>query len=152
MVFDQQGREKFHALKQSNEEFMDVSLLNRASTFSIITDLLAENNVDSLPKRAFALDPVDGRYYYFTTLPIVSGNDVVGAVMTGTSVNTLMPALKSTSLADVVIYDANGQALATTLVSQGTDSGLLSVRTKVWRAIIFRWTDVGSRLRAVRLK
>ncbi len=123
MVFDQKGLEKLHLIKQSNG-LSDVSQLNRISPFAVVDDLLAENNPDSLPKRVLALDPVDGRYYYFTTLPIVSGTDVVGAVVVGTSVNTIMPALKNTSLADVVIYDASGQAIATTLMSQGTDADL----------------------------
>lgn len=124
MIFDRQGREKFHAISEFDGTLTDVTQLTRVSTLPIVDDLLAENNADSPPKRVLALDPADGRYYYFTTLPIVSGNDVVGAVVVGTSVNTIMPVLKSTSLADVVIYDANGQALATTLTSQGTDSAL----------------------------
>jgi signal transduction histidine kinase len=124
MIFDQQGREKFHAIKEFDGTLTDNTLLNRVSTMSIVDDLLAENNVDSLPKRILTIDPIDNRYYYFTALPIASGDEVVGAVVVGTSVNTIMPALKTTSLADVVIYDANGQALATTLVSQGTDGGL----------------------------
>jgi signal transduction histidine kinase len=124
MVFDQKGLEKLHLIKQSNGMLSDVSQLNRISPFAMVDDLLAENNPDSPPKRVLALDPVDGRYYYFTTLPIVSGADVVGAVVVGTSVNTIMPALKNTSLADVVIYDPSGQAIATTLMSQGTEANL----------------------------
>ena len=124
MVFDRQGHEKLHVAKQSNGTFLDVTLLNRASTLSIVDDLLAEDDPDSTPKRILTLDPTDGRYYYFTALPIVSGSEVVGAVVVGTSVNTIMPVLKSTSLADVAFYDVNGQAIATTLTSQGTESGL----------------------------
>ncbi len=124
MVFDRQGLEKFHVIKQFDGTLMDVSLLNRTATLPMVDDLLAENNPESLPKRVLAPDPIDGRYYYFTSLPIVSGSDVVGVVVVGTSVNTIMPTLKSTSLADVVIYAANGQAIATTLISQGDDSAL----------------------------
>jgi len=124
MIFDRQGREKFHVIKEFDGTLTDNTLLNRASTLSIVGDLLAENNVDSLPKRILTIDPIDKRYYYFTALPIVSGSEVVGVVVVGTSVNTIMPALKTTSLADVVLYDANGQALATTLISQGIDGGL----------------------------
>jgi hypothetical protein len=122
MIFDRAGHEKFHAIKEFDGTLSDNTQLDRASTLAIVSDLLADNNPDSLPKRIFTTDPVDGRYYYFTTLPIVSGNDVVGAIVVGTSVNTIMPELKSTSLADVVIYDASGQAIATTLIAQGTDA------------------------------
>ena len=140
MVFDRQGREKLHMIKQPDGTLMDVSLQNRSSTLPIVATLLKEDNADSLPKRVIALDPVDKRYYYFTTLPIVSGSDVVGAIVVGTSVNTIMPTLKSTSLADVVIYDANGQALATTLISQGTEAPLflrtISISTESYQHII----------------
>ena len=140
MVFDKQGLEKLHLIKQFDGTLMDVSQLNRTSTLTIVDDLLAENNPDSLPKRILALDPVDGRYYYFTTLPVVSGTDVVGAVVVGTSVNTIMPVLKNTSLSDVVIYNEGGQAIATTLVSQGTDAGLflrtISIPTAIYQQVI----------------
>jgi signal transduction histidine kinase len=39
----------------------------------------------------------------------------------GTSLNTLLPLLKNTASADVVIYDSSGQAIATTLGSNATD-------------------------------
>ena len=140
MLFDRQGHEKLHVIKQSDGTLMDVSLQNRAATLSIVDTLLKENNPDSLPKRALALDPTDGRPYYFTALPIVSGGDVVGAIVVGTSVNTFMPKLKSTSLADVVLYDPNGQALATTLVSQGTEASLylrtISISAETYQQVI----------------
>jgi len=140
LLFDRQGHEKLHVIKQSDGTLMDVSLQNRAATLSIVDTLLKENNPDSLPKRALALDPTDGRPYYFTALPIVSGGDVVGAIVVGTSVNTFMPKLKSTSLADVVIYDPNGQALATTLVSQGTETALylrtISISAETYQQVI----------------
>jgi len=122
MVFDQQGREQLHVIKQSNGTLMDVTLQNRAATLDIVKDILTKNDVNSLPKRELTLDPVDGRYYYFTTIPVVAGEEVVGAVAVGTSVNTLMPLLKNTSLADVIFYGANGQAIATTLGGEQTQA------------------------------
>jgi signal transduction histidine kinase len=140
MVFDRQGREKLHVIKQLDGSLMDVSLQNRPSTLTIVDDLLAENNADSLPKRDLALNPVDGRYYYFTSIPVVSGNDVVGAVVVGTSVNTIMPLLKSTSLADVIIYDASGKSIATTLVSSGPEAPLflqtISIQANTYQQVI----------------
>jgi len=126
MVFDKQGHERLHVIRQFDVDgsLMDVSVKNRPSDFSIVSDLLAENNVDSLPKRTLALDPVDGRYYYFTTIPVASGSEVVGVVVVGTSVNTIMPMLKSTSLADVIIYDANGKSITSTLISTGSQATL----------------------------
>lgn len=121
MVFDAQGREKFHSIKQSNGEIQDVTQPNRLADLSIVGDLLAENNPDSTPKRIFAKDPVDERYYYFTALPVSFENRVAGIVVVGTSLDTLAPALKATASADVVLYDTSGQALASTLGVSVTD-------------------------------
>ena len=140
LVFDAQGHEKLHIIKQFDGTIMDVSSQNRASTLPIVNNLLAENNPDSFPKRDFAIDPIDGRYYYFTAIPVASNNQVVGVVVVGTSVNTIMPLLKNTSLADVVIYKSNGQALATTLKSLGNDSALflrtISISTDIYQKVI----------------
>ena len=115
MIFDAQGRETLHLIKQSNGTIMDVSQPNRPSTLSIVQNILADNNPDSLPRRALALDPVDGRYYYFTAIPVVADHQVVGAVVAGTSLDTLTVHLKNTSLADVIIYGENGQAIASSV-------------------------------------
>jgi len=125
MLFNMQGQESAHFIKQSDGTMMDVSQLGRTATLSIVGDLLDENNPESLPKRELSIDPIDGRYYYFTTIPVVFEEQVVGAVVIGTSLNVLMPLLKSTSLADVILYNESGQAIASTLGSQGTN-GLFS--------------------------
>ncbi len=125
MLFDSEGLEAIHLIKQSNGTIMDVSQPGRTPTLSIVQKLLAENNPDSLPKRELTLDPVDGRYYYFTTIPVTSEGRVVGAVVVGTSLNTLLPILESTSLADVIIYGENGQAIVSSLGTQGMESVFL---------------------------
>lgn len=121
MVFDARGREKFHSIKQSNEEVQDVTQPGRLAELSIVGELLAENNPDSLPKRALTKDPLDERYYYFTAIPIPSGNGVTGIVVAGTSLDTLALELKATASADVVLYDASGQALVSTVGTSATD-------------------------------
>ena len=122
LVFDAAGRESLHLIKQSNGTIMDVNQPGQTSTLAIVEKLLAESNPGSLPKRELALDPVDGRYYYFTAVPVVVENQVAGTVVVGTSLNTLLINLKSTSLADVIIYGENGQALASSLGSAGTET------------------------------
>jgi len=120
-VFDREGREQFHVVKQTDGKLADVIQLNQVSQLSTVNDLLAEDDVNSLPRRQLAIDPGDGRYYYFTAIPIPVGDEVAGVIVVGTSVNTIMPLLKNTSLADVVFYGESGSALATTLGTQGTD-------------------------------
>jgi len=127
IVFNAQGREALHLIKQSNGTIMDVTQQDRTSALPIVDGLLAENDSSSLPKRELAIDSVDGRYYYFTAIPVLSENRMVGVVVVGTSLNTVLPLLESTSLADLIIYGSNGQAIASTLGSQGTES--LFIRT-----------------------
>ena len=84
---------------------------------------------------------MDGRYYYFTTIPVVSDGQVVGAVVVGTSLNTLLPFSKSTSLADVIIYGENGQAIVSSLGSQGMHTVFLrtiSIPLERYREIILQ--------------
>jgi len=110
MIFNVQGRETLHLIKQSNGTIMDVTQLERPSALSIVEGLFVEKDVNSLPKREIAIDPIDGRYYYFTAIPVTLENQMTGVVVVGTSLNTVLPLLKSTSLADMIIYGDNGQA------------------------------------------
>lgn len=141
IVVNAEGNESLHLIKQSNGMIMDVTQPGRASTLPIVRNVLIENNADSLPQRELALDPVDGRYYYFTTIPVVMENQVVGAVVVGTSLNTLLTYLKSTSLADVIIYGENGQAIASSLGSGDTQTLFLrtiSIPSERYQEIILQ--------------
>jgi signal transduction histidine kinase len=121
MLFDSQGREQFHVIKQTDGRLSDVTRPNEPTGLAMVTQLLAGADVNSLPRRQLTTDPIDGRYYYFTTIPVPAGDEVAGAIVVGTSVDTLMPLLRNTSLADVVFYAENGQAFANTLSTQVTD-------------------------------
>ncbi|HEU0294692.1 MAG TPA: ATP-binding protein [Anaerolineales bacterium] len=127
LIFNAQGQEALHLIKQSNGTIMDVTQPDYGSTLSIVDELLAGNDVNGLPRREMATDPVDGRYYYYTAIPAISKDRMAGVVVVGTSFNTVLPLLKSTSLADIIIYGRDGQAIASTLGPQETDS--LFVRT-----------------------
>ena len=121
MVFDVQGQETLHLLKQLDGTLPPVTQPESPATLGMIESLLAENNPGSLPQRALALDKVDGRYYYFTAIPVVAENQVVGVAVVGTSLHTLLTQLKSTALADVILYGENGQAIASSLGGAGTE-------------------------------
>lgn len=127
VIFNAQGHESLHLIKQSDGRILDVTQLERASSLSIVDGLLSENTVNSLPKRGIEIDPVDGRYYYYSAVPVALGDQMAGVAVVGTSLNTLLPLLKSTSLADLMIYGTNGQVIASTLDLQDTES--LFIRT-----------------------
>jgi signal transduction histidine kinase len=145
MVVNAAGNESLHLIKQSDGTIMDVTQPGRASTLPIVKNILTENNIDSLPQRELGLDPVDGRYYYFTTIPVVSENQVVGTVVVGTSLNTLLFYLESTSLADVILYGENGQAIASSLGSGDTQTLFLrtiSIPSERYQEIILQDNNV----------
>ncbi len=121
IVFDSRGREILHTIKQPDSSLPDVTQRGRAAFLPIVNELLSENNPDSLPRRMLTQDPLDGRYYYFSAIVVPFENEVRGVIVTGTSLNTLLPLLKATASADVIFYDSSGQALASTLGKGTTD-------------------------------
>jgi len=121
ILFDSQGHEAMHVIKQANSTILDVSQQGNVSELQIVDALLKENSPDSPPKREFAIDPVDGRHYYFTAIPVALDDQVVGVAVVGTSLNTLLPLLENTASASIVLYDSSGQAIASTLGSNAMD-------------------------------
>jgi len=129
MLFDGQGREALHLIKQTNGTIQDVTVRGNKTELPIINELLAENNTESLPKRTIFTDPVDERYYYITAIPVPFEGQVVGFIVVGTSLNSLMPKLEATASADVIFYDENGYAIASTLGLSATDPLFLRTLT-----------------------
>ena len=115
MIFDNQGRDALHILKQSDDSILDVTQPGTQTSLTFVNELLEENNPGSLPKRALGNDPVDNRPYYFTSIPVSFDNQVVGVIVVGTSLDTLAPQLKTTSASDVIFYNNSGDAIASTL-------------------------------------
>jgi signal transduction histidine kinase len=115
IVYDGQGGEALHILRQSDGSILDVSQRGNKTTFSIVDELLAQNDLNSLPNRILEKGPFDGRYYYFTFIPVSYENEVVGVVVVGTSLDTLVPRLSSTSSSNVIFYDDSGMAISSTL-------------------------------------
>lgn len=138
-VYDARGREKLHTIKQPNGTVLDVTQRDNPAELSIVNELLAENSPDALPKRTLVSDPVDGRFYYFSSIPVEFENRVVGVVVAGTSLDTLVPLLKANASADVVIYEDSGQAFASTLGTSPADPlflRTLSIETNFYDQVI----------------
>ncbi|MFT3890460.1 MAG: ATP-binding protein [Anaerolineales bacterium] len=105
----------------------------------MVRELLEENNIDSLPRRELRMDPVNKRYYYFTAIPIENDKQVVGVIMVGTSLDTILPYLKNASASDVVFYNQDGQAVASTLGTDGMDplfTSTISITTDFYQQVI----------------
>jgi signal transduction histidine kinase len=118
-VFDAQGLESSHFIKQSNGATLDLTEVGEVANLPFVDQLLSENNPDSPPKRGLAQDPEDERYYYYTAIPVMNEDQVTGVVIVGTSLNSILPQLKDTSLANVILYGEEGRAIASTVGMQG---------------------------------
>lgn len=122
-IINMQGQEMLHLI-QVDETLLNVTKSQQESTFEFIQPILESSSPDTLPTRAIRKDPENNNWYYFTAVPFVAGNEAIGTVIIGTSIDTIMPGLKNTSLADVIIYGENGQAIASTLQAQGEEEAL----------------------------
>jgi signal transduction histidine kinase len=117
-VFDAQGLEASHFIKQSNGATLDLTEPGEVANLPFVDELIRENNPDSPPRRGLAQDPENERYYYYTAIPVVDGDQVTGVVIVGTSLNSILPELKSTALANVILYGEDGRAIASTVGMQ----------------------------------
>jgi signal transduction histidine kinase len=113
-IIDLQGQEMLHLLRQEDRNLSDITKPMRENALGFAQPMLANNHSDTPPTRAIWRDPENNRWYYFTAVPFVDNDEMIGAVVIGTSIDMLMPLLKSTSLADVIIYGEDGQAVAST--------------------------------------
>jgi signal transduction histidine kinase len=119
-----QEQEMLHLHLQTDGALLNVTKPNQKITLDIVRPLLESGNPDALPARVIAKDPINNRLYYFTAIPFLADNEVIGAIVIGTSLESIMPNLKSTSLADVIIYGEDGKAVASTLQAQGEEESI----------------------------
>jgi signal transduction histidine kinase len=125
IVIDRQGAGLLHTIRRPDGTLRDVSAAIHADEWSFVQPLLGNPDSQTPPTRGLALNGADGRYYYYTAVPVAQNAQIVGVVLVGTSLETTLPYLKSMSLADVVIYQSDGQAIATTMGAQSLDAQLL---------------------------
>jgi signal transduction histidine kinase len=118
-IINLQGQEMLHLLKQANGTLSIVTKPMRENALAFIQGMLASNHPDTPPTRAILKDPENDRWYYFTAVPFIESDQTIGAVVIGTSIEVIMPQLKNTSLADVIIYGKDGQAVASTFLAEG---------------------------------
>ncbi|HTX92755.1 MAG TPA: ATP-binding protein [Anaerolineales bacterium] len=126
IVIDPNGEELLHIIKVSNGSIMDVPTPTGAADMPIAQKILGSTDPNTLPLRGLGKNPIDNRYYYYTAVPVALNGNIVGVVMIGTSLEKILPYLKSVSLADVIIYTEGGQAITTTMGAQTLDVELLN--------------------------
>lgn len=125
-VIDRQGVESFYLVKLADGNYFVPGVPSGLEAMPIVQSLLLTDNAQAAPHRALVYNAVIKKYYYYSALPIELNNRLAGVVLVGTSFDTIMPYLKSTSLADVILYDESGRAIATTLAGQSADESFLT--------------------------
>ena len=126
ILLDLQGQELLHVVKGNDQTFKDAVKPSGANGWAFVQTLLKSRDAQSLPQRGLMLDPANQKQYYYSAIPITGNNDqMLGVVIVGTSLDTLLSILKSTSLADLTFYGENGKAIGTTLAGQESTPGFL---------------------------
>jgi signal transduction histidine kinase len=125
IILDRQGNELLQTIRRQDGTLRDVTASSGVGNWSFVQPLLGNPDSETPPSRGLATNPADGLNYYYTAVPVTMGTQIVGVVLVGTSLDTILPYLKSVSLADVIIYQNDGQAIATTMGAQSMDAEFL---------------------------
>ncbi len=118
-IVNMQDQEMLHLHRQADGALLNVTNPTQKIAPDFTQPLLETRNLNAPPTRAIVKDPINNRWYYFTAIPFVADDEVIGAIVIGTSIETIMPTLKSISLADVIIYGEDGKAIASSFQAQG---------------------------------
>jgi signal transduction histidine kinase len=118
------GKELVHLLADEKGVLQEVTEETGAGSSPIVTSYLKSKDPEAPPNRALGQNLVNSKYYYYTALPVSFDSQFAGVVVIGTSIDSMLPVLKSTVLADIVIYAGNGQAIGTTLVTNSASEGI----------------------------
>ncbi len=121
-VLDANG-ERLVGLRLANRERLEYTALSDPedrATWPAVASVLAGRQDELGDKFAQIVETSQG-YALYTAGPIYDGNRIVGAVLVGTRLDSLLPAIKAESLADVTVYDFDGTPLATTFADRASE-------------------------------
>ncbi len=121
IVVDADGRSVLQVIKQPDGSLKIVKNSFNTASLWLVQSHLSGGDPNAPPKRSLGLYPANQRYYYFTALPVGLDNQVVGVVVVGTSLDTLVPYLGRTSAANVILYQDDGRAIGTTFAPENVE-------------------------------
>jgi len=132
------GTELVHIV-QEDGEIQRVEENTGAAGSPIVQPYLQNRDEQEPPRRALGVNLVNDQYYYYTAIPVPLDDGFAGVVVIGTAIENILPFLKSTSLADVIIYGADGRAIGTTLGAGSADENtlnMISISDEDFRSLI----------------
>jgi putative nucleotidyltransferase with HDIG domain len=108
----------------ANLRYEQIGGPSNRDSLPIVQDVLSRSQDARGDKFAQLIGLPDGAAFY-TGGPILDADgNLVGAVLVGTSIETLLPAIKHEALADVTFYGFDGSVLASTFARSGDDVDL----------------------------
>ncbi len=109
------GTELIHIYIDSQGDLQRVKQDTGANKSPIVAPFLSNRNIEEAPHRALGVNLANDEIYYYTGLPMSDDGEFSGVIVVGTSIKNILPYLKNITLADIIIYGGNGQAIATTM-------------------------------------
>ena len=132
-----QGHELIHLILDEKGNVQQVEYDTGAANSTIVAPFLTDQNPDDPPRRALGVNFVNKGTYYYTSIPVSVDNKFSGVVVVGTSIRNILPFLKNTALADVIIYGGDGQAIGSTLGGDNQNTlDLISIKKEDYQRII----------------
>ena len=132
-----QGHELVHLILDEKGNVQQVEYDTGAANSTIVAPFLTDQNPDDPPRRALGVNFVNKGTYYYTSIPVSVDNKFSGVVVVGTSIRNILPFLKNTALADVIIYGGDGQAIGSTLGGDNQSTlDLISIKKEDYQRII----------------
>ena len=97
------------------------------SQYKIVSDIL-KNDQDRIGDKYAGLLVTSFGPYLFTSAPVRDANgELLGVLLAGTSLDTLLSDMKNQSLADVILLDNDGALVSTTFVEPETGFGPVEI-------------------------
>ncbi len=114
-VLDSAGRPllDLHLSDEANLTFEDVEPASDLWTSDVVQSVVSGG--DDLGDKSAELLPGEDETIFYTAGPIMLDGRLEGVVVVGSSLQTLLPAIKDEALADVTFYGLDGQVLGSTL-------------------------------------
>ncbi len=125
IIMNSEGKELLNLIKNPDQTIEEFDVQMGALNLPSVRALLESGNPDGLPQRGLGLNSIDNRYYYYSAIPVGLNNELAGIIVVGTSLESILPLFKSTSLADIILYTNGGDAIATTMGSGISDPEFL---------------------------
>ena len=138
ILISPQGKEVAHLIVDETGQLERVEQGTGVANSVLVAPFLTNKSSDAPPRRALGVNYVNDEVYYYTSIPVaLDSGEFAGVVVIGTSIRSILPFLKSTALADIIIYSSSGQAIGTTLSAADQNAlQIVSITEEEYRTII----------------